>query len=304
GAVAVLVLLVHALSQAPQNEFALPVAPVWIVAALVGLLAPATRQSLTAAARSAAPPSGKPGLPHTRIDVVRAVVGAVGGGPYLELGVKDGACFQAIDARTKVAVDPAFAFRVPVRAWLRTHLLRARTGSLYFRTTSDAFFRRAGRRLQPFAVVFVDGLHTAEQSQRDVLNALAVLEPGGAVVVHGCNPESPAAAAPTLAEAQRTPGYRHVWNGDVYRTIVRLRTRPDLRVVVIDLDQGVGIVTPGRNDDPLPLSEVAVDALTYEDLRRDRQLLLGLRPPIDLDEILADLVTRSEAARRVERDAD
>lgn len=38
--VAGLVLLVHALSQAPQNEFALPVAPVWIMAALVGLFAP------------------------------------------------------------------------------------------------------------------------------------------------------------------------------------------------------------------------------------------------------------------------
>ena len=38
--VAALVLVVHALSQAPQNEFALPFAPVWIAAALVGLLAP------------------------------------------------------------------------------------------------------------------------------------------------------------------------------------------------------------------------------------------------------------------------
>jgi hypothetical protein len=46
---AALVLGVHALSQAPQNEFALPFAPVWIVAALVGLLAP------PAVARDAAP---------------------------------------------------------------------------------------------------------------------------------------------------------------------------------------------------------------------------------------------------------
>jgi hypothetical protein len=38
--VAALVLGVHALSQAPQSEFALPFVPVWIVAALVGLLAP------------------------------------------------------------------------------------------------------------------------------------------------------------------------------------------------------------------------------------------------------------------------
>ena len=40
AAVAAAVLLVHALSQAPQNEFQLPFVPVWIVAALVGLLAP------------------------------------------------------------------------------------------------------------------------------------------------------------------------------------------------------------------------------------------------------------------------
>ena len=39
GGVAALVLLVHALSQAPQSEFELPFVPVWIVAALVGLTA-------------------------------------------------------------------------------------------------------------------------------------------------------------------------------------------------------------------------------------------------------------------------
>ncbi len=46
GTVGALVLLVHALSQAPQNEFALPVAPIWIVAALVGLLGVPKRPSL------------------------------------------------------------------------------------------------------------------------------------------------------------------------------------------------------------------------------------------------------------------
>jgi hypothetical protein len=46
--VAALILGVHALSQAPQNEFALPFAPVWIVAALVGLLAPRATSSRVA----------------------------------------------------------------------------------------------------------------------------------------------------------------------------------------------------------------------------------------------------------------
>jgi hypothetical protein len=40
GGVSLLVLLVHALSQAPQSEFELPFVPVWIAAALVGVLAP------------------------------------------------------------------------------------------------------------------------------------------------------------------------------------------------------------------------------------------------------------------------
>ena len=40
GAIGALVLLVHALSQAPQSEFQLPFVPLWIAAALVALLAP------------------------------------------------------------------------------------------------------------------------------------------------------------------------------------------------------------------------------------------------------------------------
>jgi hypothetical protein len=46
GAVAALVLLVHALSQAPQSEFELPFVPVWIAAALVGLLAPSRSRKI------------------------------------------------------------------------------------------------------------------------------------------------------------------------------------------------------------------------------------------------------------------
>ena len=169
--------------------------------------------------------------------------------------------------------------------------------------TSDAFFRGPGRRLGPFSVVFVDGLHTAEQSHRDVLNALSVLEDGGLVIVHDCNPESVAAAAPTLAEARSLPGHLHHWNGDVFRTIVRLRTRRDLRVVVVDVDQGVGIVARRANDAPLDLTEDEIDALTYADLAANRRHLLGLVPPTDLDDVLAEAPARrvSRSRRRPRR---
>lgn len=220
-----------------------------------------------------------------RIDVVRAALAATRGERYLEIGVRHGDCFHAVDAPAKVAVDPDLRVRVPLVARLR-RLARARDGTLCFRLTSDAFFARHAPRLAPFDVVFVDGLHTYEQSHRDVVNALATLAPDGVVVVHDCDPASAAAAAPTLAQAAATPGFDGDWNGDVYRTIVRLRTRLDLRVGVLDCDQGVGIVRRGEPDEVLELDPEAVARLTWDELRADRARLLGLRPPSDLAALL------------------
>ena len=222
----------------------------------------------------------------TRIEIIRRALAAVGGRRYLEIGVKDGTCFRAIDAETKVAVDPHFALRLPLLGRLRTALRRT-SGELYFPTTSDGFFARHGSRLAPFDVVFVDGLHTAEQAHRDVVNALEVLEPHGIVVIHDCNPQSAAAAAPTLAEAARTDGFVGEWNGDVYRAIVRLRTRDDLVAFVLDADQGVALVWRGRPRDRLELTSAQIERLRYTELDRDRNRLLGIRPATDLDELLA-----------------
>lgn len=222
----------------------------------------------------------------TRIEVIRRTLAAVGGRRYLEIGVKDGACFRAVEAETKVAVDPHFAFRVPLVGRSRTVLGRS-SGELYFATTSDAFFARHGSRLAPFDVVFVDGLHTAEQAHRDVVNALETLRLGGVVLVHDCNPQSAAAAAPSLAEAARAEGFNGDWNGDVYRAIVRLRTRDDLDVSVLDTDQGVALISRGQPRDPLALTSDELEHLGYAELDRDRARLLGLRPATELDELLA-----------------
>jgi Methyltransferase domain len=223
-----------------------------------------------------------------RIDVVRAALSSTGARSYLEIGVKDGDCFHAVEAPTRVAVDPHFAFRPPLATRLR-RVLGARTGTFYFQTTSDDFYRRAVHRFAPFDVVFVDGLHTYEQSYRDVENALRVLAARGVILVHDCSPSSAAAAAPTLDEAARTPGWAWEWNGDVYRTIVRLRTRPDLRVSVLDCDHGVAIVARGRPDQRLGLTPEAIAALDYDALSSDRETLLGLRRAEDLKDVLGAL---------------
>jgi hypothetical protein len=220
-----------------------------------------------------------------RIDVVNAAVGALEAERYLEIGVAAGECFHSVVVPTRVAVDPQFTFRPSIGARIRT-VLRARTGTLYFETTSDAFFARHARRLAPFDVVFVDGLHTDEQAHRDVVHALDSLRAEGVVLVHDCNPQTAAAAAPTLEQAAAMAEFDGEWNGEVYRAILRLRTRDDLRVSVLDCDQGIGIIRRGSNPLRLALTAVEIDALSYAQLTRDRVALLDLRPPGDLAELL------------------
>ena len=186
---------------------------------------------------------------------------------YLEIGVNVGVLFLHVRAHRKVGVDPVQ--RIP--RWKRlAHLNTALRGELV-ETTSDRYFAS----LEPgetFDVVFVDGLHTYEQSLRDVENALRHLAPDGVVLVHDCNPADAIAGGPD-PDATGDAG----WNGEVWKAIVHLRaTRPDLDVRVLDTDFGVGVVRRGETRSGLQGADA--DSLTYDDLAARREELLGLVP--------------------------
>ena len=197
---------------------------------------------------------------------------------YLEIGVSKGVTFRAIRAGTKLAVDPHFRFRKPLLAELRTRV-RRKTGDHYFEVTSDEFFtKRAdpvlGRR--HIDVAFVDGLHEWRQALSDVDHVLAGLAPDGLILLHDCNPTSEPAAAPSLEEAKRHPGFTGAWNGDVYRAIIALRRRGGVEAYVLDVDQGLGVVIPAADVPPatdLPPPE----SVSYADLEARREHLLDLR---------------------------
>jgi hypothetical protein len=210
-------------------------------------------------------------------------------GRYLEIGVRSGFVFWQARARAKVGVDPALVGRR--LNWMSTITtlkcrLGVRTGSFLFSETSDDFFARRRPTLTRcnFDCVLVDGLHTADQAYRDVCNALEYLTPGGLIVMHDCNPKTETAALPSLAEARGRPDFDGGWNGTVWQAVVRLRTRADVVVEVIDSDEGLGLVTRGEPRDTLQLSDAEIDALTYADLRADRVRLLNLvQPPSRID---------------------
>jgi hypothetical protein len=186
---------------------------------------------------------------------------------YLEVGVNVGVLFLHVRAARKVGVDPVQ--RIP--RWKRlAHPNMALRGELVAKT-SDEYFASI-EAAETFDVVFVDGLHTYEQSLRDVENALGHLSADGVVLVHDCNPANAIAGGPD-PDATGDAG----WNGEVWKTIVHLRAaRSDLDVHVLDTDFGVGVVRRGENRSGLAGIDAA--ALTYDDLAARREELLGLRP--------------------------
>ena len=175
---------------------------------------------------------------------------------FLEIGVKSGRGSWKIKADWKLGVDPAPLPRE------RTH----RYTEIY-RLTSDEFFADQKGYLN-LSVVLVDGLHHADQIERDILNSISHLNPLGTVVVHDCNPPDEG--------SQIVPRQQVHWNGDGWKVITMLRaTRSDLRVYTIDADEGLGIVEWSRCERLIP----PPGELTWDGLVLHRTEWLGLVKP-------------------------
>jgi spermidine synthase len=217
-----------------------------------------------------------------RITVINAILKSAGGGTYLEIGVDYGLSFVCVRAEKKIALDPQIRL-LPFLKILDVFSVKERC---YFQLTSDEFFEKHFAVLEPggINVAFVDGLHTYGQSLRDCHNCLEHLSPGGVIVVHDCNPQTKAAASPvgSIQEAKRPalPDWTTQWSGDVWKTIVNLRsTRPDLEVMVLDCDYGIGLIRKSRAENPLRYSEEEITEMTYADLEANRETLLNLKSP-------------------------
>ena len=224
-----------------------------------------------------------------RTEVIQKLINKTKARTYLEIGVSRGSNFFPIKARRKIGVDPHFSFgsRKKIK-WNCKNLYNLL--AQYYEMDSDAFFAQS--RLNRGAdVVFIDGLHTYQQSLRDVENSLRCLNPRGVIIMHDCNPQSEAEACPALSldhAATLNPRDRGgEWNGDVWKTICRLRsTYQDLNVFVLDCDQGLGIITQGKPEGLLSFTPAQVDNLIYSDLAKDRQMLLNLKDKDYLYEFL------------------
>ena len=141
---------------------------------------------------------------------------------YLEVGVNRGDTFLAVRASAKAAVDPKFLFDVEAAG-------RSDASASFFQQPSDAYFGALARG-ERFDVIYLDGLHTFEQTLRDFCNAILVLAEGGMIIVDDILPSSYPASIPDLATAERlkmalSPTDPDLsWMGDVYRLVFFIET--------------------------------------------------------------------------------
>lgn len=254
------------------------------------------------------------GTPMKRYDVVQKVISRIAGRTYLEIGIDTAESFTRIEAERKIGIDPVptknlieqlmnsfdidyFSYSLSEASQENRLVIAAKTrqavknmpadaSAELFYMTSDQFFEQKAEHLfseKGIDVAFIDGLHTNEQTYQDVLNVLSHLNDGGVILLHDCNPPTEASAFPAASweEAARAnpSGWNGSWCGDVWKTVVRLRSaHDDVRVFVLDCDWGIGVVQRARPDSVLSLPESAVESMTYPYLAKNRQALLNLQP--------------------------
>lgn len=223
-----------------------------------------------------------------RCDVIQEIIDRKKARTYLEIGMSSGDNFFRVKAAHKIAVEPV-AECVPRNVYCK--------GAECYICTSDAYFADAVEDTR-FDVVFIDGLHTHAQSLKDVMNSLCHLNENGVIVMHDCNPPSESAAYPAESPEQAAAD-RSVdegwfpWCGDVWKTICYLRSqKQDLSVFVLDCDFGLGVVTRGKTEGCLELSQEQLNEMTYKDLANNRESLLNLKREDHLFEFLGDLVSK------------
>ena len=218
---------------------------------------------------------------------------------YLEIGVQNGNTFFDVQFPRKVAVDPRFGFDSAGRAG---------PGTFFCPMTSDAFFDslRAGTQFcdgagvplpapPVFDIIFIDGLHTFEQSFRDFENSLPFSHEKTFWLIDDTFPCDPFSALPDLRLAFQMRRFLGLpggpWHGDVYKTILAIHDMyPEFCYCTLTDGNAQTLVwrTDTRREARHFYSLKAINSVTYFDLLE----LMALMVPIP-EEYLSEFLDKN-----------
>ena len=164
---------------------------------------------------------------------------------YLEIGVANNKVFNSIPLKmtNKFGVDPF-------------------EGGNY-KMTSDEFFLK-NKNLK-FDVIFIDGLHHYEQCQKDCINSIKSLNPGGIVFLHDL--------LPRCEMEQKIPQSYNSWTGDVWKVALELSRSSNVDFRICNIDHGLGVlkIKEGFEYKNLNLKKATFD--DYLNYRKDFKII-------------------------------
>jgi hypothetical protein len=181
----------------------------------------------------------------SRIEILQDIIRREKYKSYLEVGCDNNENFSQISIDNKVGVDP----------------LKGGT----MRMTSDKFFEN---NKSTFDLIFLDGLHTYEQTIKDIDNSLKFINEKGVIIIHDCLPKK--------IWNQIVPrAYGH-WNGDVWKAIVHSRTYDYADTYTCKADHGLGVIFKRKNKDRLNIQKKNFKELKFADYYNNHNKYMNL----------------------------
>lgn len=175
--------------------------------------------------------------------IINEVIQEVEATSYLEIGYGAGHNFKKIECKDKVAVDPNVEDK------------------LVLKLTSNDFFDKTEVN---YDVVFIDGLHHAEQVRKDIINAIKCK--AKAIILHDTLPHN--------KEMQEVPRKQRVWTGNVWRAAVGfIKSYPDVFTVTYRSDYGLTVIYPEGKKTRKHFEDMD---MTYEEFKENEVELLNI----------------------------
>ena len=187
----------------------------------------------------------------SRIKIIQDTINRKNYKSFLEIGSYHNELFDNITCKKKIGVDPYSGGNV--------------------RKTSDDFFLN---NTSKFDIIFIDGLHEYQQVKKDILNSLKILNHDGVVMLHDCLPDT--------FFHQAIPRCQYVWNGDVWKAIVEIRTFDDLDTYTCYADFGIGIILKRKNKFKLNINSKNFSKLKFKDYQNNFKKFMNI---IDVKEL-------------------
>ena len=185
-----------------------------------------------------------------RYEILQSIINIKNYKTYLEIGCDKNQSFSSIKIEKRIGVDPVEG---------GTHKL-----------TSDDFFLKNKKN---FDIIFIDGLHEYRQVMRDIKNSLKFLNKDGVILLHDCLPRT--------IWNQITPRINSDWNGDVWKSIVHVRTLENVDTYTFIADRGIGIIFPRKNRNKLSIkNNTDFKKLRFKDYFENHNNYMN---PIDFD---------------------